>query len=236
MFQAVPRVLFHAATLAILAVGLLVAAPASAQETIELGALTDDEINVVQKRLYPKAGRTEIGAHLGLMPFDAFLVTPNLQLSFDLHSNEKLAWSVLVGGGYGLQNSTSRQLASPTYGVVPFAYRYLASALVGAQWAPIYAKMNFDGARVIHFDVYFAARGGVTLERSIVPDGSFALGPTLSPGIGTRFFVGENTTLRVELRDDVLLERRALTDSWHIKQNAGVTVGLTFFSKKDERP
>jgi outer membrane beta-barrel protein len=219
-----------------LVVGLFTGAAASAQETLELGTLTDDEINVVQRRLYPKSGRMELGAHLGVMPFDAFLVTPNAQLSLDLHLKEKLAFSVLAGGGYGLQNATSRQLQSPTYGVVPFAYRYLASALAGVQWAPIYAKMNFDGARVVHFDVYFTARGGVTLGRSIVPDGSFSLGPTVSPGLGTRFFLGPKTTLRVELRDDILLERRALTDSWHIKQNAGVTVGLTFFGKQDERP
>ena len=209
---------------------------ASAQETLELGSLSNDDINVVQKTLYPKEGRTEIGVHLGVMPFDAFLVTPNLQLSVDLHQSDRFSIGAQIGGGYGLQNSTSRTLGSPTYGVIPFAYRYLGSALVGFQAAPIYAKMNLNGARVVHFDVYFAGRGGVSLERSIVPDGSFALAPTLSPGLGTRFFIGENTALRVELRDDVLLERRALTDSWAIKQNAGVTVGISFFSKREERP
>jgi len=209
---------------------------ASAQETLELGSLSNDDINVVQKTLYPKEGRTEIGVHLGVMPFDAFLVTPNLQLSVDLHQSDRFSIGAQIGGGYGLQNGTSRTLGSPTYGVIPFAYRYLGSALVGFQAAPIYAKMNLNGARVVHFDVYFAGRGGVSLERSIVPDGSYAVAPTLSPGLGTRFFIGENTALRVELRDDVLLERRALTDSWAIKQNAGVTVGLSFFSKREDRP
>ncbi|MEZ4316496.1 MAG: hypothetical protein R3F61_03295 [Myxococcota bacterium] len=209
---------------------------ASAQETLELGRLTDDDISVVQKTLYPKEGRTEFGVHLGVMPFDAFLVTPNLQVSFDKHSSDRFSIGALVGVGYGLQNVTSRTLGSPTYGVVPYAYRYLGSALVGFQAAPIYAKMNLNGARVVHFDVYFAGRGGVSLERSIVPDGSFAVAPTLSPGIGSRFFLGPNTALRVELRDDVLLERRALTDKWAIKQNAGVTVGITMFSKVEGRP
>ncbi|MCB9678838.1 MAG: hypothetical protein H6737_27295 [Alphaproteobacteria bacterium] len=209
---------------------------ASAQETIELGKLTDDDITVVQKVLYPKEGRSEIGVHLGLMPFDAFLVTPNAQFSFDLHKSDRFSYGLLVGGGYGLQNVTSRTLGSPTYGVIPYAYRYLASALVGFQAAPIYAKMNLNGAKVIHFDVYFAGRGGVTLERSIVPDGSFAVAPTLSPGLGTRFFLGPKSALRVELRDDVLLEYRALTDKWAIKQNAGVTVGITMFSKQEARP
>lgn len=208
---------------------------ASAQETLDLGRITDDDITVVQKILHPKEGRTEFGVHLGVMPFDPFLVTPNLQVSFEKHTSERLALSVLVGGGYGLQNATSRTLNSPTYGVTPYAYRYLGSALVGANWSPIYAKANLNGARVVHFDVYGVLRGGVTLERSIVPDGSFAVAPTLSPGVGTRFWWKPNLALRVEIRDDILLERRALTQSWHIKQNAGVTLGVTFLSKVKSR-
>lgn len=215
---------------------LLGLSPASAQETLELGVLTDEDVTVVQRILYPKGGRMELGAHLGLMPFDAFLVTPNLQLSVDLHQSDRVAVSVLGGVGYGLQNGTSRTLGSPTYGVTPYAQRYLASALVGMQWAPIYAKLNWSGARVVHFDVYGTARAGVTVQQSIIPDGSIGVGPTVSPGIGTRFFLGPNTALRVELRDDVLLERRKLTDSWAIKQNAGITVGITMLSKVEERP
>lgn len=214
---------------------LLLASTALAQETIDLGKLTDDDLTVVQKQLYPKTGRTELGLHVGLMPFDAFLFTPNLQFSADLHQSEKLAISVLAGGGYGIKNGTTRQLESPTYGVAPFAYRYLASALVGAQYSPIYAKMNLGGAQVVHFDVYFAGRAGVSFEQSVIPDGAFALAPTLSPGIGSRFFLNDTTALRVELRDDVLLQRRALTSSWHIKQNAGVTVGITKLSARSPR-
>jgi hypothetical protein len=41
--------------------------------------------------------------------------------------------------------------------------------------------------------------------------------------------------VRVELRDDLLLERRSITQSTHLKQNANVLVGLTFLSKVPER-
>ena len=214
---------------------LFLSSSALAQETIELGKLTDDDLTVVQRILYPKANRSEFGVHAGLMPFDAFVFTPNLQVSYDKHSSEKMSVSVMAGVGYGIQNSTSRQLQTPTYGVAPFAYRYLGSALVGVQWSPIYAKANVGGAKVVHFDVYVSGRGGVTLEQSVIPDGSLALAPTLSPGIGTRFFLSEDSALRIELRDDALLERRALTSSWHIKQNLGVTVGLTKLSARKGR-
>ena len=204
---------------------------AFAQETVDIGVIKNSERRVVQKLLFPKDGRTEFGIHLGVMPFDAYLVTPNLQFSFDMHLSESLSISTIVGGGYGLKNGTYTELESPTYGVAPDAYRYLGSVLAGIQYAPIYAKMNLNGAKVVHFDVYGTARGGVTIEQSVIPKGGIAVAPTVSLGVGTRFFWGERYAVRVEIRDDALIERRKLTQSTHFKQNANVTVGFSMLSK-----
>lgn len=206
------------------------AQPAFAQEPLELGVIRNDDIHVVQKNLYPKTDRTEIGVHLGVMPFDAYVWTPNAQLSFNSHMSESMAVSVVAGGGYGFKTGAYRTMESPAYGVAPYAYRYLGSVIGGLEWSPIYAKMNLNGAKVLHFDIYGAARAGVSVEQSVLPDGSITIAPTLSPAIGSRVFLGQNTTARLELRDDVLLENRTITQSWHIKQNANVTFGLTFLS------
>jgi outer membrane beta-barrel protein len=219
-----------------LGIALLGAAPvASAQETVDIGVIRDEDITVVQKMLYPKDGRTEVGVHLGVMPFDAYLTTPNAQVSFVNHLSEKVALSVLAGGGWGFKTGVYRQLESPAFGVAPYAYRYLGSALVGVEWSPIYAKLNWNGARILHFDVYVAGRAGLTVESSVIPQGGMGFGPTLSPGIGGRFFTGKNTAVKVELRDDLLIEQRALTQSWEFKQNADVTVGMVFLSGVKER-
>jgi outer membrane beta-barrel protein len=215
---------------AVILTTLLATSSAFAQETVDIGVIKDSERRVVQKLLFPKEGRTELGFHLGVMPFDAYLVTPNLQVSFDIHLSESLSISTIVGGGYGLKNGTYAELESPTYGVAPDAYRYLASVLAGVQYSPIYAKMNLNGARVVHFDVYGAARGGVTLEQSVIPAGGIAVAPTVSLVIGTRFFWGERYAIRVEIRDDALIERRKLTSSTHFKQNANLTVGFSMLS------
>ena len=218
------------------ALAMALAAPAAqAQDPLELGVIRNDDIHVVQKLMYPKDDRTEFGVHLGVMPFDPYLTTPNAQISFNKHFNELTSFSLVAGGGYGFKTGVYRTLESPTYGVAPYAYRYLASLLAGVEWSPIYAKMNINGAKVFHFDIYGALRAGGSLEQSVLPDGGLGFGPTLSPGIGSRVFVGENTSLRVELRDDLLLERRAITQSWEFKQNANVTVGLTFLSAVKDR-
>jgi len=204
---------------------------AYAQETIEIGVIRDEDITVVQKMLYPKVDRNEFGFHLGIMPFDPYLTTPNGQVSFTRHLSDKLGFSVVAGGGYGFKTNVYKLLESPTFGVAPYAYRYLGAMLIGVEYAPIYAKMNLNGARVYHFDLYGVARAGLTVEQSVLPDGDLAFGPTLSPGLGMRLFVGKNTALRVEFRDDVLVERRAITQSTHVKQNANVSFGLVFMSK-----
>ena len=205
-------------------------ARAQAQDTVDIGVLRNEEITVVQKLLYPKTGRAAFGAQLGMMPFDGYLFTPNLQLSFTKHTSETFAWSFVAGGGYGLKNGTYRELEDPPFAVAPEAFRYLGSALFGAEWSPIYAKMNLNGARVVHFDVYLAGRLGATLEQSVLPGGGLGYGPTASPAVGGRFFLGDGTYVTVELRDDLLFERRDHTGDFAFKQNANVLVGLSFLT------
>ncbi|MBX2799116.1 MAG: outer membrane beta-barrel domain-containing protein [Myxococcales bacterium] len=217
---------------ALAVVTTLTASPAVAQETIDIGMIRNEDVAVVQQLLYPKAGRVEIGLHAGVMPFDAYLTTPNGQFSWTQHLSERVGLSLVAGAGYGLKSGVYRELESPTFGVAPFAYRYLGSALVGLEYAPIYAKLNFNGARVIHFDVYFPLRGGLTVESSVIPDGGLAFAPTVSPGIGMRFFLGKVGALKFEIRDDLLLQYRSLTESFEFKQNANVTLGITLFSGK----
>ncbi len=209
---------------------LVWASPAFAQETIDIGMIRDEEITVVQKLLYPKEGRTEFGFHVGVIPFDAYITSPNAQISLAVHLSERAAVSVVAGGGYGFKSGVYRELESPTFGVAPNAYRYLGSALAGVEYAPVYAKLNLNGARVVHFDVYLALRGGATLEQSVIPGGGLAFAPTLSPGIGGRFFLGKTASFKVELRDDLLLQFRSITDSIDFKQNVNVTAGFVFLT------
>lgn len=214
--------------------GICLSTSANAQDTLEIGVLQDTDLSVVQRMLYPKDDRTEIGVHLAVMPFDAYVWSPNAQLSFDKHFSNTGGLSVLVGGGYGFTTATYRLLESPTFGVAPYAYRYLGSALIGATWSPVYAKLNWNGARVMHFDLYGAARAGATVEQSVLPDGGLAFGPTLSPAIGARIWLSDRTTFRFEVRDDLVVERRQLTQTWNFKQNLDVQFGLTFFGPVPE--
>ncbi|MDP6932425.1 MAG: hypothetical protein QGG40_05885, partial [Myxococcota bacterium] len=170
--------------LATLALTLTASTQSMAQETLDLGVLKDEDISVIQKKLYELEGRAEIGYHAGWMPFDAFTTTPVGAVSYTKHREDGKALEVSIGGGYGLKNAAFRELESEAYGVAPDAYRYLGSALVDMQWAPVYAKMGWGSHRILHHDVYGLAGGGITAEQAILPDHTLAVSPTLALGVG----------------------------------------------------
>jgi outer membrane beta-barrel protein len=213
----------------------LYAAPLRAEEPavtpLDLGILKDREVGVVQKMLYPMKNRSELGLHVGVMPFDAFTVAPMANITYGHHSSETFGWEVAVGGGYGFKTSTYKTMESPAYGVAAEAYRFLGRAIVGVEWTPIYAKLNWKGTTVIHDNVYGLLGAGASMEQSILPSGEIAVAPTISPGVGVRLFSGKATAFRFELRDDVLFEQHALAGGFGLKQNMAVTVGVTHLSK-----
>lgn len=211
---------------------LLFAATALAQDPVDLGVLQNSDIRVVQKVLYPKEKRTELGAHLGVMPFDGYTVAPQLAFTGGYHLSEAVAAEVQLGGGYGFKNGIYGRLEGSEYGVAIEAYRYLASLQADVQWSPIYAKMNLGNGRILHHDVYLLAGAGATLEQSVLPGGEMTVAPTFPVGIGMRVFTGEKTALRFEFRDNLMIEHRSQSQTTDFKQNAAVTVGLVMLGKK----
>ncbi len=198
---------------------------------VDVGVLKNSDIRVVQKVLYTKEDRLELGLRLGVMPFDGYTVAPQVLGSATMHLSEKVGVELQVGGGYGLKNGVYTELESATYGVAVEAYRYLAGVEADLQWTPIYAKMNLGNGTILHHDVYFLLGVGATLEQSLFPAGNVTVAPTLPIGVGARVFIGPNTALRVELRDGLMAEYRAQSLTWGFKQNVAVSAGLSFFGK-----
>lgn len=218
--------------------GLGLTQAAWAEETarpLDLGLLRNSEISVVQKLVYTMDGRSEMALALGVMPFDPYTVAPVANFAYTLHTSETWGWELSAGGGYGIKNGTYRELEGPAYGVAPEAYRYLGRLFAGAEWTPAYAKLNWRGQKVIHYNTYGLAGVGAALEQSVIPTGDLALAPGLSLGLGMRMFRTPNLAVRVELRDDVLIEHRKQSDTTHVKQDVAVLVGLSRLGKASGR-
>lgn len=214
------------------AAAMVVPASAFAQDTVDLGTLRNEEITVVQKLLYPKEGRSEVHMMVGGIVSDPYMRAPKLQLGYGKHMSESLAWEVALGAGYGIGTSAYRELSGPAYGVAPEAYRYLGSATAGVTWSPVYAKMNWQGNKIFHHDVYVPIVGGVTVERLAWGAQYFAVAPTVGVGVGIRIFQGDSGIIRLEVRDDVIVENRKQSGTIAIKQNVNVLVGFSRLGKK----
>jgi outer membrane beta-barrel protein len=207
---------------------------AHAQSAVDVGVIKNEDVKIVQKLLYPKADRLEMGGHLAFMPFDAFTFTPAAALTVAKHIREDLGFEGVLMGGYSLKNTRYTELEGPAYGVSPDAYRFLGSVMVDAQYSPIYAKMNVAGQRIFHHDIFFIGGLGATIEQAMQPDNSLAIAPTLGLGVGARVFTGGGYALRFQLRDDILREKRAKTadtQGWFIKQNVSLVIGISKLSK-----
>lgn len=203
--------------------------PAAKVETVDIGVIKNSDIKVVQRRLYAKDGKLELGVALGALPFDGFTFAPKVQLTGTKFLSEKFGLEAHVGGGYGLKTARYAYLESPAYGVAVEAYRYLADVQVDAHYSPIYAKMNL-GKSILHNDWYGLVGVGGTLEQSVLPAANVTVAPGVGVGVGTQVWAGKNVAVRAELRDDVMLEARAQSGTMAVKQNLGVTVGVGLFT------
>ena len=211
---------------------------ALAEDPVDLGVLKDSEIQVIQKRLHPKSGKTEMGGQLGVIGNDPYTVAPKVQLTYGAHSSETRGWEVQLGLGYGIPNGHYRLLDSPAYGKVPEATRYLGSITGGLTFSPLYAKFTQDGQKVFHHNIYFPVVAGLTVEQTVDRNlnedalARFALAPTVGIGLGARVFLHNNMVLRVEMRDDLMVQFRTGTGTWNFKQNIGVHAGITLLGDK----
>jgi len=209
---------------------LLGSTPASAQNAVDVGVIHNKDVKVVQKLLYPKAGRLEYGGHLGVMPFDAYTFTPLGAATVAYHFREDMGVETVIMGGYGMKSATYKELEAPPYGVAPDAYGFLGSAMVDFQYSPIYAKMNVAGKRIFHHDIFVTAGTGMTLEKAVQPDGSQAFSPTFGLSVGFRVFTGKDMAVRVQLRDDFVIQNRVKTadkQGTFLKQNVSLMVGFS---------
>jgi outer membrane beta-barrel protein len=210
---------------------LLTATTAFAVDPVDIGVIKDSDLRVVQKVLYTKEKRLELGAHLGVMPFDPFTIAPTLAITGTEHFTEHFAGEVHVGGGYGFKNGQYKLLEGPTFGVAYEAYRYLADVEADVQWSPVYGKINFGNGKIVHHDAYVLAGAGLTVEQSVLPTNALAFAPSIPIGIGTRVFLSPDVALRLELRDSVMYEVREQSATSGIKQDIALSVGVVKFGK-----
>ncbi|MFM7203041.1 MAG: outer membrane beta-barrel domain-containing protein [Myxococcota bacterium] len=202
-----------------------------------LGVLRPGELAAVQKPLYPRSGRLELGVNTALIPNDAYVLGAMMGVQATWHLSPEWGAELSLGLGRGWDTYASRALQ--VQGVRVDAYSPVMQTSLDVVWTPIYAKLNLLGWRVVHFDVAGVAGGGLFLaERTIFNDtvaaeGSprYNLPASLNLGLLHRYYMtvlGRPWALRLEVRDHLTLVPEGLAGPW-LKHDLLLGVGLSGF-------
>jgi outer membrane beta-barrel protein len=183
------------------------AAPQAAAESTEGGAEEADvdkikskywaqgdesQLGVVQNRAYSKAKKFELGLGVGKTFNDPFLNLLQYEGSFGYNFNEYWALSARymhynVSGSGALDKLEDSGKKANT--VEPEYYAGLEGT-----GSFLYGKLSLLGKSIIYYDMHFSAGAGATKTEND------SAAPTVSLGIGQRFYITQSTSLRMDYR------------------------------------
>lgn len=162
-----------------------------------------DDIHAIHKRLFTKQGRHEISANFGgIFNNNGYFLTT---LTYQYHIFEALGLEA-AAGGFGFQTSDDERMMF-----------YQASA----SFAPIYGKVSWFTWAVLNFDLYVIGGAGVVNYQGLVDDTAF-MG---NVGLGTRLFINEYLSAKIEFRDYIFNRKLPVGDS-EVQHNYSLTAGI----------
>lgn len=195
----------------------------------------EDKIRPVSGHLFLKQGRVELSPTAGFSVADAFFQKYSLGMKLAYHFTEAL--SLGAHAAYALdtpsgsiqvcRDGSCRTPKLSDLRDVPGRIGALAGVEVG--WAPIYGKLNVLGEKVLHFDL--GVVGGITAIQYQAPGGKETMTVGGHVGIGQRYFLSPDITLRVELRDYVYRARitQLGTTDHKLENQLMFELGVSFF-------
>jgi outer membrane beta-barrel protein len=190
----------------------------------------ENEMGVVQNRLYSKERKIETSFGLGLSESDPFLSVKTARLTLGYHFSEYLS-AHLVGMRYWSTGSTALTFLENKggkYNINPL-YNYYG---LDVKAALIYGKLSVVGKAIIHYDLHIAGGAGFTAGES---------GKDFTPsiGIGQQFYLAKRTSVFFDYRlkrfTEVELQKAVTVPSQYYqpagertKYNNEFTLGVSF--------
>ena len=151
----------------------------------------ENQLGVVQNRMYSKARKFSLGIGGGFMFNDPFLTVKAYGGTLGYHINEFFGVSLV---GYKFSSSPSAALTTLRAGGKE-ANTNPPNWYTGAEGTAslLYGKLSLVGASIIYFDLHFSAGAGLMDTES----GRAMAG---TAGMGQRFYISRVTSLRIDYR------------------------------------
>ncbi len=178
-----------------------------------------DLIRVIQRRPFLRRKRVELAPMLGTNVNDALVSIFVAGGALNYHLSEVM--SIGLSGSYSLGSETDLfDRVIEDYELFPEISKVRWSASLDFQYAFMYGKFALFNTWIIPWDTYGVLGAGVTQTE-------LAVHPSLSMGIGQRYFMNRWFTLNIEVRDNVYNEDYPGGSS--IVNNIMFTTGVSFF-------
>jgi len=209
------------------------------------------DVKVIQKRVFEKDQRHEIGVLLGIIPNDSFFNYFPVGLRYDYFFNESVA--IELSGAYvpAVDTNLRKDLlkfSGNAISSVQIPERVKWYAGVNAYWAPVHGKISIFNAKLTSFDigllVGIGAIGSDTYnnlkkkwETRYSYSGKVPLNFQANLGLGLHLFLTDYLALRLDYRHYIFpaypgKNGTKYNSEWSdgVRSLAEVTLGLGYFT------
>jgi len=187
--------------------------------------LDDESVAAVQNRIFFRHHEIDLG--IGYIPDDDFYELFPVELGYTFNFNDHLAWNVAnVHWMLNMEKDIKTDLEEE-FGATPERFDQMVAALhSNIVVKPFYGKSVYGNRRIVNHEIYAFAGGGVisyeTQKSYGSPDSHMA--PSISLGLGQKFFIGRSLCFNIELRDWVNFKEDEVENNFWI----GISLGYRF--------
>ena len=175
------------------------------------------EIRVIRPRYFNKAKRFELGAAMNMVMNESFIYTFMATGLAAFHFSE--TWAIEGTGSFGFSvDKSDKRILFDKFDIKTEIVRTQYQMEGVLQYTPLYGKWQFGSGRLIYFDTFVAAGGGMTgvnwkysdfcetpdidlnPDAETPPVDTTQAYPTFVGGIGQRYFVNKSLSYRWDFK------------------------------------
>ncbi len=169
----------------------------------------------------------EVGFFLGYVADNDFYNAFPVGLSYTFNKGYNFAWEVVRGEYMVNKEKDLKGRLETEFFVTPSEFtepKY--SIYSNFIWKPLYGKEAFRNKRILNHESYFLLGGGIAAEERLQPYEAAVTenAQVVSVGFGTKYFIGKNLCLNLEIRDLVKIKEDRTENNIYF----GITLGWRF--------
>jgi outer membrane beta-barrel protein len=187
--------------------------------------LDDESVAAIQNRIFARHHEIDLG--LGYIPDDDFYELFPVELGYTYHFNNYLAWNVAKLHWVLHHEKDLKKDLEKEFGASPEEFDLMVAAIhTNIVVKPFYGKSVSRRRKIINHEMYAFAGGGVVnyeTQRRFESSDTY-MAPSISFGIGQKFFIGQKLCLNLELRDWVNFKEDNVENNFWF----GISLGYRF--------